>query len=253
MRHPSLGRWRLLPRRPPNLLVGLPLLLVIAIVVGVALVLRPVAAWICPACYGLERAEPLLYVDKQMPFEERSRLSTAIVAAKSHVAEFYGTLVLEPVIVACSTQACDRRLGGRGAHAANFSGWKFAVIRLSPRGLNKTIVSHELSHVQAHQRVGITRLLSGKLPAWFDEGLAVLVSEDRQHSEPGHPASRRCTRAFTGELPQDFRSWGQLAARTPTLYTDAACEVQRWMDANGGRDGLLAALDAVGAGQRRLP
>lgn len=237
----------------PPLWIGLPVVIAVATAVGTALVLRPVAAWICSWCYGLERAEPLVYVDKAMPAEARRQLSAAIGTAKAHVADYYGSLLLEPVIVACFSQACDRRLGGRGAHAQNFSGWNFAVIRLSPRGLNKTVISHELSHVQVHQRVGITRVLSGKLPAWFDEGLAVIVARERAHQELGRSASNPCTRTFAGELPQNFPSWGELASRTPTLYADAACEVMRWMDANGGKAGLLMALDDVGAGQRRLP
>jgi hypothetical protein len=253
MRPGSGGRWRLLPSRPASLIVGLPVLLVVATAVGVALVLQPVAAWVCPACFGLEGLDRLLYVDKAMPADERKRLSTAIAEAKAHVADFYGSLLLEPVIVACSSQACDRRLGGGGEQARNFSGWKFAVIRLSPRGSNKAIIAHELSHVQAHQRVGVVNLLSGKLPAWFDEGLAVLVSGDRGILKHGQSAAEACVRTYTGEFPLNFRDWGKLAARTPTLYADAACEVARWMDANGGKAGLLAALDAVGAGTRRLP
>lgn len=40
-----------------------------------------------------------------------------------------------------------------------------------------TILSHELTHAELHYRVGVSRS-AHSIPHWFDEGLAVLVSQD---------------------------------------------------------------------------
>lgn len=51
----------------------------------------------------------------------------------------------------------------------------------SPRGLNCHFLAHEWSHAEMSTR--LTLLAWKRMPQWFDEGLAVALSEAPEHSE----------------------------------------------------------------------
>lgn len=242
----SRSRW---PRRS---LTVVGLLIVGAIVTG-AYAYPAIAATICPGCYGMERLAPNLVVESGMPAATRDQLKTDVEAAEARVQLFYGTFARRPVLVACSTEECDRRLGGRGARATTMTMPFVSIIRLAPRGLNLTILTHEFSHVELHRRIGVLKLLRGAIPAWFDEGVAVIVSDDDRYLKPGLTVQDRCKRDVARPLPVSAFVWAPEAGRDPMLYADAACLVLRWMDINGGRDGVLRQIDAIAEGQNFQP
>lgn len=202
-----------------------------------------VSATICTACYGMRHAGPGLIVDRDMPAEMHDLLLANSEEAESRVRGFYGAFESAPVIVACSTDACDRRMGGRGALALTTTTPFGAITRVSPRGQTTTILAHEFSHVALHRRIGWWRLANGAMPAWFDEGIAVIVSDDHRYLNPGTTAAERCVRDSGSPLPSSPAEWGPQAGKDRMIYADAACRVLRWMDAHGGRDGLLKAID----------
>lgn len=237
----SPGRWA------KRALLGLATL-VAAIVATGTLLYPAMAAYGCPACFGLVRLDDRIFVDEETPSGQRAEIEADYAAAVQRVARFYGSFAHRPVVLACSTAQCDRRLGGRGAAARTFGS---TFIHVSPRGINPVILAHEFSHVEAHARIGLWRL--GSFPAWFDEGLAVIVSDDARYLKPGAKGSDRCAGDPSGNLPAGMFEWGRVAGGAPGLYALAACKVLRWMDANGGRDGLIAALDAWSEGARKLP
>ncbi len=209
----------------------------------------PIAvAVVCPSCYGMEYAGQRIVVDTAMPARMRLELSGDADIAASTVGAFYGAFPRQPYLVACSTEACDRRMGGRGAKAITLSAPFVTVLRLSPRGIDPTILVHEFSHVELHRRVGLWARLTGAFPAWFDEGIAVLVSADQRYLESGAIASERCLHDSGRALPTTPSEWTSRAGKDSTLYADAACRVLRWMDVNGGKDGLLSAIGAAGTG-----
>jgi hypothetical protein len=185
-----------------------------------------------------------------MSVEGRTNLQEIVARAATQVAEFYGSFDHRPTILACATEVCDRRLGGKAARANTYG---TTLIRLSARGLNQTILAHEFSHVELHARLGVLRRLTGALPAWFDEGLAVIVSDDARYLGPGATSATRCLAEPSGELPSGTLQWGRAAGRTRGLYAQAACRVMRWMEANGGKAGLRAAILQVADGVRRFP
>lgn len=215
--------------------------------------LPALAAVGCPSCYGLEPAAPGVPVERAMPEEGRRRLLADAGDAAAAVALWFGETGTSPVLLACVTEDCDRRLGGLGARAVTYSTPVGTVIRLSPRGLDRVILTHELSHVALHGRVGLLRVLTGALPTWFDEGVAVVVSEDARYLRPGDMAAARCRAEPSGALPETPRAWNRVAGRQPMLYAEAACGVLRWMERHGGRAGLSAALDALAEGRGTLP
>lgn len=188
-----------------------------------------------------------------MPAPERVRLRDNIAAAEARVAAFYGSSGKQPTLLACMTEDCHYRLGGRGGRATAYTTFFGTVIRASPRGLNETILAHEFSHAALHGRIGAWKLLMEAVPAWFDEGVAVIVSDDGRYLKQGGVGAQQCTAKPDGTLPRSHFKWGAAAGKTPRLYAKAACAVLTWMDANGGRPGLLAALEETADGKRTLP
>jgi len=165
--------------------------------VSIPFTMPQAAAYACPSCYGFERIGEGLYVEA----------------------------VPSVALLACDTVECDRRLGGRGAKARAY-GEKFILV--APEGRTETIISHEFAHIVLHERVGSVGLLRGDLPAWKNEGIAVLVSGDTRYFaiEGGTPA---CTTEPDGPLPETVREWGK-AMRPDThliLYAQVACMVLR--------------------------
>jgi hypothetical protein len=223
---------------------------IVLIVGGVVAAWPAMAAYMCPSCYGLEPVTHDLFVESAMPAADRVTLRKAVEAAAAEVSTFYGSFDHRPTVLACETAACDHRLGGRGARATTFG---TLFIRLSPRGLNSMILTHEFSHVEFHARVGDVRLLTGTVPAWFDEGLAVIVSNDARYLRPGVTSETRCLAEPAADLPSSPFQWSSESGKTPDLYAQAACRVMRWLDANGGVPGLRAAMQGVADGSRSLP
>ncbi|MBD8553358.1 hypothetical protein IFT84_02340 [Rhizobium sp. CFBP 8762] len=178
----------------------------------------------------------------------RRQLQTDAEQAASVVSSYYGTFERQPILVGCSTEECDWNIGGRGAYAITISTPVATILRLSPRGLSPTILAHEFSHVELQRRIGTRAQLTGAFPTWFDEGIAVLVSDDDRYLKPGRTASERCIRNTEGPLPITPFEWSAIAGGDHMIYADTVCRVLHWMDGNGGRDGVLQAIAAVAEG-----
>ncbi len=202
--------------------------IVAGLVAGVALLApRAIYADICPVCFGLEKIAPQVYLEKDSPVSADAVLQS-VALAREQVAVYYGAFPEQPRLLICATPDCDRRLGGNGAKAVTFGPW---FIRVSPDGMNTVILAHEFSHVALAARVDP----AAPPPAWFNEGLAVIISDDPRYL-------KTCT-GKTGLLPVSSREWNRRAgAEHSTLYHQAACAVQGWLDTHGGKDGVLALL-----------
>ena len=88
----------------------------------------------------------------------------------------------------------------------------------------------------------------GAIPAWFDEGLAVIVSEDPRYLLAS-TESDRCRVDATGSFPIAPMEWTRAAGTDHNLYARAACRVLRWwMNANGGNAAALALVRKVAEG-----
>jgi hypothetical protein len=218
--------------------------LIVALTIG--LWLQPVVgAYLCPRCYGFERMSGRIYVDAAMPAATRARLADAIAEGEQKVAQSYGGLRRAPVVLACSSDACDRRIGGRGARAVAY-GTEF--LRLAPLGIDPVIITHERSHIEFHAMLGLQHMILNSVPAWFDEGLAVIVADDPRYLLPQAAETDRCRQRPDGPLPSNGRDWGREAGRDQQLYARAACRVLRWMNANNGMSGVLALVNRLKAG-----
>lgn len=125
---------------------------------------------------GMKEIALNVYVDEDMNTTQQKHLLVQISQAKEYVSDIYGETISTPMIYACSTKKCANALG-IGARAYNM----YNHIALSPKALNVALISHEWSHAELYKRVG-GFLNWRKIPAWFDEGLAVVASKN----EPRH-------------------------------------------------------------------
>lgn len=165
------------------LLAALAIALVAAVTV-VVVWFPPLAATTCPGCYGLERVAPGVYAEPGLPASRRQQVVSAVEEANRRVDRFYGGRVSSPRIVACLTDGCYRRIGGGGERGVAVLN---SAVMLSPRGVDPVIASHEMSHVELHTRLHSS---GARVPQWFDEGLAVLVSGDPRHLAPATAPDR---------------------------------------------------------------
>lgn len=204
------------------------------------------AATVCPACYGLERLAGNIFVECAASPEQRARVAAVLEQARNRVAAFYGAVDAQPRVLVCVTDDCYRRIryaGSRGNALLDLA------LQLSPRGIDPVIATHELSHIELHHRLGNIRHLMGAVPSWFDEGLAVVVSDDRRYLAPAD-ATDRCLVRSDETLPTGLFEWVREIGRNDSrrLYAKSACRVADWMAAKGGAAAVIRLVGEVSRG-----
>lgn len=131
-----------------------PAVLLCLIIIGaIVVVVRwpSVVALACPECYGLQALQPEVYAERDLPPEQRDKITNVTTEARLELTDFYGTPVGRPRILARGSAGCYRRIGGgqeAGVAIMNRG------LMLSPRGIDPVIAAHELSHVEFRQRAG---------------------------------------------------------------------------------------------------
>lgn len=206
------------------------LCLIVAATATLAAVYPAVAAAGCPSCYGFKDYGDGIFIEGAVGSEARETVKATIDAARARVRAFYGSLEARPRVLVCETDSCYRPLGGTSRGIALLD----QALILSPRGVDPVIAAHELAHVELHRRIGLKATLLRRAPQWFDEGLAVVISDDPRYLAPGPD---RCRSDPEGDLPTTRAAWIE-TAQSADLYAKAACKVSRWLDEHGGADGV---------------
>lgn len=196
-----------------------------------------------PAWFGMEEIAPDIYVDKDMSTDARGEFQSELELAKERVSHFFGSLTTHPEIFCCSTEGCYKSFGGSTSKGKAFGD---KGILMSPRGIDVIFLSHELSHIELHHRIGELRSWK-EVPAWFDEGLAVLVSQDprytekiwRKETENGNLAPQLT------ELESN-RQWLRAVKEKKWAYGTARREVENWYQ-KVGAEGLHKLIEKVKA------
>jgi hypothetical protein len=214
-----------------------------------------------PEHFGLERVAPQLYVERGTDAATRERLRAAMDRAREAVRAAYGEVSTQPIVHACVSEGCYAGFGGMGSTAKVYGD----RILLSPRGLDWHSIAHEWSHAELHSRLGLSAWM--RVPQWFDEGLAVAVSDGPETSEAHWQFLERAgvRRPTPEELRQvrSRREWVAAAQRfgdadnqqrkaqgqqvLRPLYTAAGHELRPWLRTRGPQ-GLRAFIKAVRAG-----
>ena len=185
--------------------------------------------------FDFNRSGYLLYVDRRFPRDKVGRLRSEIDAAKSRVAVIYGGFTARPVIIASDEPDSVRQygvdLGGTALSHITLAG---SYIVLGPKGMNPDVISHELSHAELACRIGVFNRL--KIPAWFDEGLAMQLDYRPQYQESEW---RRITK--DGRLVPDMATIAKperfYDSETADHYILAKHELRLWL-ARAGKKGL---------------
>ena len=193
---------------------------------------------------GMLPIAPHIYVDREIPAESAKRLQNIVEKARVRAAYFYGELIAEPDILFCSTIECYRKFGaiGLGYTLGN-------AILISPFGTRAAIVSHEISHVELAARLGGQPEVLDKVPQWFDEGTAVMVSLAYEFSDEAWLDA--CHNGESSPQLNEIESmngWNQVTGANGVnmqrSYGTARQEVVRWY-AKVGRKGLDQLIQAL--------
>jgi hypothetical protein len=214
-----------------------------------------------PESFGLIPIAPHLYVEAGTDEATRDRLRADMDRAEAAIRMAYGSVSARPTVHACVTEKCYAAFGGRGEVAKVFG----QRILLSQRGLNWHFLAHEWAHAEISTRL---KLLAWKsMPQWFDEGLAVTLSEAPEHSEnqwqflinANIPRPTRDELLTYQSLQQwlagvhrfgDDKNFERVAQGQPTLspvYSAAGREVRPWL-AQVGSHGLLHVIQQMNEG-----
>jgi hypothetical protein len=214
---------------------------VVLLLVGAAL--GAVAAPGVVRCYlvrwsGLDRVAPNVYVDPDMPEAGRQALLASLADGEKRVAGIYGQYTAAPVIIAGHTMDVMTAYGGNPSNRAGKAlitpVATFMV--LGPNGYTSVdVLSHELAHAEFSKRIGHRN--RGKVPNWFEEGMAVQF--DERYSEAGWRL-----RTDDGRTAPDLDELGVIRHDDWLGYATAKHEVGRWLNIVGA-EGLRALLQAV--------
>ncbi len=201
---------------------------------------------IAPTWFGFHQLAPNIYASIKLKPEELAPLISEIEHSTTAISAFYNqplfTSSIFPRIILCPKDTCDAAFGVTKSRGIAYGS---LLIRLNEKGLNRTIATHELSHIALKQRVGRIRAFFGAVPAWFDEGLAVLLSNDERFNKKFPPTAALYLRQ-TGS----FRTWdkSKKALGWKNAY-GGSMELVRELQKEIGREGVLAILDNLNRGQ----
>ena len=207
-----------------------------------------------PSASGMDEIDPALYVEPAMSAQQRGALQRQIELGRAQVEAFYGSITTAPYFVACVQAQCAARFGSYGEPATAFGD---VAIRLSLNDRLTQLVAHEWSHAELYRRVGGWRHI-GKIPRWFDEGVAVVVADEALHAPanwdeiarrglPTPPLTELVSRRDWAAAVQNYgETRGDDPSNLRVVYSTAGHEVRAFL-ACAGRAGVAAVLDAVQA------
>lgn len=218
---------------------------------------------VAPESFGLIPVAPRIYIEEGADDATQVKLRDAMQRAEIAIHAAYGGVNSRPIVHGCISEGCYEAFGGRGSVAKVYGD----RILLSPRGLNWHFLAHEWSHAEMHSRLTLSAWW--RMPQWFDEGVAVVVSEAPQHSEehwqylvasqiprPSREelmtleASRQWLNAVDryGETKNvERRARGELELNP--VYSAAGHELRPWIAKVGSR-GLVEFIERLNRGEK---
>lgn len=217
----------------------------IAGAVALFLALAPsVEAQGLPTRRGMDQVVPGLWVDRSAGPKEIAAIRARIDKASAKVAKYLGAAQSVEWWI-CTTVACNQA-NGMTARGMTYGASLITLDANASR--DPGVYVHELTHATLHGTLPMGGLFSTALPLWFDEGVAVILSQ-----EPPKAAKKdACKAPQKGPLPRnalEFRRMAPDAKRALPVYTRSACAVRDWL-AEGRK--LRDIVPMLRAG-RRLP
>ncbi len=210
-----------------------------------------------PGWTGLEELAPDVRVEATATAAQRVQAQQLLAVAQQQLARVMGGVSSHPTHVFCFSDTCYQRFGGGTSKAKAFADWRTLI---GPAGLSTAYVAHEWWHAELYHRLGFWA--ARKVPRWFDEGVAVWVSDDPLFGEAMYQRvlAQGITPPALKELETfaDFNAavgrygdhlWASKPADSVTVvYPTAAHEVRRWL-AMVGVTGLRTLVDGLARGE----
>ena len=181
--------------------------------------------------------------------EDRQELLEMIEQAKDRVRTFFGELRFqdETIFIICDDEKLTRKLGEDHATVILSFPSETHYICISDEYLELDILAHEITHAELHAR--LTAKAQGKIPTWFDEGLALQNDYRERYSEEQWIAQTENGEKIVAledmDTPAEFYA-GEAEDRR-FRYLNAKHELDVWMTAHG-QHGLLELLDKLNGG-----
>lgn len=128
------------------------------------------------------RKEGRLYFNRNTPRHEIDTLRILIQRASQRVADFWGQKQCAPKFIYCRSEEDFKKYGSPYPVPAITHLKLGSYIVISNNGVDIDIISHEISHAELYARTGFYNW-SFRIPAWFDEGLAMQNDYRSYYSE----------------------------------------------------------------------
>jgi hypothetical protein len=135
---------------------------------------------LAPEGFGLIPFAPGIYIEASADEATRNKLRDEMAKAEIAIRNTYGSVKSRPIVNVCISAECYKSLGGSNGTV----GGAFYFINrllLSQHGINWHFLAHEWSHIELLSRLSFRAWYS--MPTWFDEGMAVAISQAPEHSE----------------------------------------------------------------------
>lgn len=173
---------------------------------------------------GLTQVRAGIWIEREVPKSDQDAILRRIGAAQAVMKARFGKLHALPQWHICATERCDKA-NGIPNRATTYGA---LLITMSSKAVNDPVTYvHELVHAQMASALPLSLGATARYPAWFDEGLATLVSKS-----VGYPdAKTDCAAEAKKPLPQNAAEFKRLSAvqGAGPIYTRSACAVRAWL------------------------
>ena len=195
-----------------------------------------IIAGMCPDCYGFKKIDDYTFAEKDINADDINKIKTISAAGSEQVRKYFPDFKQNARIIVCTNLQCDTKIGlANGARALTY-GDNF--ILFSSRGLNNTIFAHEFTHVAIHNLILKYKKSIFLFPAWFDEGMAVIVSKDERYLHIDKSGEDACKNKDIKNLPVTNMEWGDAMGQNGDIYARAGCRVALWVAKTGGEKAI---------------
>lgn len=223
------------------------------------------AKLLAPEGFGLAPLAPSVFIEAGADEATKDKLRSEVAIAEIAIRNTYASLNSRPIINVCISAECYASLGGpSGTAGAAF--YFINRLLLSQQGLSWHFVAHEWSHIELLSRLNFRAWY--RMPTWFDEGMAVAISQAPEHSENhwdflGAKQIPRPTRDEVRSL-KSLKQWNAAIHRygedqnnerrikgeplINPVYAAAGHEIRPWL-ASAGSSGLLAFIARLDDGE----
>ena len=190
-----------------------------------------------------------VYINRNHARDHQEILSL-IGQAEGRVREFFGDLRFqdETIIIICDDKELTRKIGEDHATITISFPSEKHYICISDEYLDPDILAHEITHAELRAR--LTAQALGKIPTWFDEGLALQNDYRERYSEEQWKAQTdngKNTIALEDmDTPAEFYA-GEAEDRR-FRYLNAKHELDAWMAAHE-QHGLLELIEKLNDGE----